>query len=75
MLYVPDEAFVTVGGAVEPDELLGDELDPPHPATLKIVVDRTTASSAPQRRRRGTVSKSADASDIPVPTAYQGVWP
>lgn len=73
MLYVPVDALVTVGGVVELDEPLDDDPDP-HPATLSAAVERITASSAPQRRRRGTVSKNTDASDAPVPTAYQGVW-
>jgi hypothetical protein len=73
MLYVPDAAFVTVGG-VELDEPLEDDPDP-HPATVNAAVERMTASRAPQRRRRGMVSKSTDARDAPVPTAYRGVRP
>ena len=74
MLYVPDEALVTVGGAVELDEP-PDEDPEPHPETVTAAVERTTASRAPQRRRRGTESKSTDANDAPVPTTYHGVRP
>ena len=45
------------------------------PTAVSAATERTTASRAPQRRRRGIVSKSIQASVAPEPAAYQGARP
>lgn len=45
------------------------------PTAVIAATERSTASRAPQRRRRGTVSRTMQARVAPEPAMYQGVWP
>ena len=51
------------------------ELLPPQPTAVRVTTEKTTAISAPQRRRRGKVNNSTQARVAPDPAAYHGVLP
>src|SRR5271170_5769967 len=72
-VYVPGLAGVT--GVVPPPPPPPPEfevLEPPHPATVKAAIESIATSKAPQRRRRGSVSRSMQARVAPEPAAYHG---
>ena len=62
---------VVVPPPLVPDELLLEL--PPQPTAVRAATEKTTAISAPQRRRRGKVINNMQARVAPDPTAYHGV--
>ena len=73
-VYVPRAAKVVVGVVppepLEPLELL--ELLPPQPDVEIAATERSKASRAPQRRRRGRTRSIMQAKEAPEPAMYQG---
>src|SRR5258707_1789570 len=71
----PDWALVVVPVPPPPVPPPVVEVFPPHPTAVRTATERTTASNPAQRRRRGSVSRSMQASVAPEPAAYQGALP
>jgi hypothetical protein len=69
-VYVPRAAKVVVG--VVPPEPLELELLPPQPEVEIAATERSKASRAPQRRRRGRTRSIMQAKEAPEPAMYQG---
>lgn len=74
-VYVPRAAKVVVGVVppepLEPLELL-ELLEPPQPDVEIAATERSNASRAPQRRRRGRTRSIMQAKEAPEPAMYQG---
>ena len=63
-------------GVLVPPLLDEEELEElPQPTAVIALTERTIASRAPQRRRRGKVNRSTQARAVPEPAAYHGVRP
>src|SRR5271156_1798793 len=72
-VYVPAGVGVVVVPPPPPPPPVVEVLE--QPTAVRAATESITASSAPQRRRRGIVSRSMQASVAPEPAAYQGVRP